>query len=123
MTAYGRFEMAEAKAQTAPRTALITGGARRIGRAIAPALAPAGYAVVLHALRSRAEAENLADEIAAAGGRATVVLADLANADRPRISRRRCFISRRPKASPASPSRSMAASIRAGAPPTPTARG
>jgi len=64
--------------QTA-RTALITGAGRRIGAAIARALAGAGYAVVLHANRSRSEAEKLANEIAAAGGRASVVLADLAD--------------------------------------------
>jgi len=72
--------VANDNAQTAPRAALITGGARRIGRAIALTLAQAGYAVVLHAHRSRAEAEKLAGEIAAAGGRARVVLGDLADA-------------------------------------------
>ena len=60
------------------RTALITGGGRRIGAAIARALSRAGYAVVLHANRSRAEAESLAEELTGAGGRASVVLADLA---------------------------------------------
>ena len=64
-----------------PRAALITGAGRRIGRAIALALSRAGYSVVLHAHRSRAEAEKLAAEIAAAGGRAAVVLADLTDAD------------------------------------------
>jgi NAD(P)-dependent dehydrogenase (short-subunit alcohol dehydrogenase family) len=62
-------------------TALITGAGRRIGRAIALALSRAGYAVVLHAKDSRAEAEALAGEIVAAGGRAAVVLADLADND------------------------------------------
>ncbi len=61
-----------------PRAALITGAGRRIGAAIAHALSRAGYAVVLHAHRSRAEAEKLAGELVAAGGRASVVLADLA---------------------------------------------
>jgi NAD(P)-dependent dehydrogenase (short-subunit alcohol dehydrogenase family) len=65
--------------KTQPRAALITGAGRRIGRAIALALAQAGYAVVLHAHRSRAEAEKLASEIVSAGGRAAVVLADLAD--------------------------------------------
>jgi NAD(P)-dependent dehydrogenase (short-subunit alcohol dehydrogenase family) len=64
-----------------PRAALITGAGRRIGRAIALALARAGYSVVLHAYRSRAEAEKLAGEIVGAGGRAAVVLADLTDAD------------------------------------------
>ena len=61
-----------------PRAALITGGGRRIGRAIALSVSRAGYAVVLHAHSSRADAERLAAEIVAAGGRAVVVLADLA---------------------------------------------
>jgi NAD(P)-dependent dehydrogenase (short-subunit alcohol dehydrogenase family) len=65
----------------APRAALITGGARRIGRAIALALSQAGYAVVLHANHSRGDAEQLAAEIMAKGGRAGVVLADLAEHD------------------------------------------
>ena len=64
---------------SAPRAALITGAGRRIGRAIALALSRAGYAVVLHAYRSRADAEKLASEIVSAGGRASVVLADLAD--------------------------------------------
>ena len=61
------------------RAALITGAARRIGAAIARALAREGYALVLHANRSRGEAEALAAEIEGAGGRARVVLADLAD--------------------------------------------
>ncbi len=58
--------------------ALITGAGRRIGAAIARALADAGYTVVLHG-RTRADAEALAQEIVARGGRAHVVLADLAD--------------------------------------------
>lgn len=61
------------------RAALITGGARRIGAAVARALVHEGYAVVLHANRSRREAEALAREIAEGGGRAAVVLGDLAD--------------------------------------------
>ncbi len=63
------------------QAALITGAGRRIGAAIARALADAGYAVVLHANRSRAEAEKLAGEIVARGGRAPVVLAELTDHD------------------------------------------
>lgn len=66
---------------SAPRAALITGAGRRIGRAITLALSRAGFAVVLHAHRSRAEAEKLAEEIVQAGGQAAVVLADFANAE------------------------------------------
>ena len=65
--------------QGAPRTALITGGARRIGAAIARALAREGYAIVLHANRSRDAAERLVREINDKGARAGVVLADLAD--------------------------------------------
>ena len=61
-----------------PGTALVTGGARRIGRAIVEALADAGYAVAIHTHRSGAEAEALAAAIADRGGRAVVVRADLA---------------------------------------------
>lgn len=76
--AYDKPRMPNDSKQKTPRAALITGGSRRIGRAIALALAHAGYAVVLHANRSRTDAEKLAAEIVGAGGRASVVLADLA---------------------------------------------
>ncbi len=62
---------------SARRAALVTGGARRIGRAIVEDLVAEGYAVAIHCNRSRAEAEALAGEIVAAGGRAAVVEADL----------------------------------------------
>src|ERR1044072_4010783 len=61
------------------RGALVTGGARRIGRAISLALHLAGYAVAIQANRSLADAEGLRDEIARKGGRAAVVRADLAD--------------------------------------------
>jgi NAD(P)-dependent dehydrogenase (short-subunit alcohol dehydrogenase family) len=62
-----------------PRAALVTGAARRIGRAIALALARAGYAVAVNTNRSADAAEALCGAIAAAGGRAVVVRADLAD--------------------------------------------
>jgi NAD(P)-dependent dehydrogenase (short-subunit alcohol dehydrogenase family) len=62
-----------------PRAALVTGAARRIGRAIAFALHEAGYAVAIHARHSLGDAEALRDEIARANGRAAVVKADLAD--------------------------------------------
>jgi NAD(P)-dependent dehydrogenase (short-subunit alcohol dehydrogenase family) len=71
--------MAGDMAKNAPRAALITGAGRRIGAAIALTLARAGYGVVLHANHSREDAERLAAAIAGAGGRASVVLADLAD--------------------------------------------
>ena len=63
------------------RAALVTGGGQRIGRAIALALGRRGYAVAVHARRSRAAAEGVVAEIAAIGGRAAVVEADLAGHD------------------------------------------
>jgi NAD(P)-dependent dehydrogenase (short-subunit alcohol dehydrogenase family) len=57
--------------------ALVTGGAKRIGRAIVEDLAAHGFAVAIHCNRSRAEADALAARINGAGGRATVVVADL----------------------------------------------
>ena len=59
------------------RVALVTGAVRRIGRAIALALAGEGAAVVINTRRSSAEAEALAAEIAAGGGQALVQLADV----------------------------------------------
>jgi NAD(P)-dependent dehydrogenase (short-subunit alcohol dehydrogenase family) len=63
------------------RAALVTGGARRIGRAIALALAESGYSVVVHANKSRAPAEELCADITDRGGKAAVVLADLSHQD------------------------------------------
>lgn len=61
------------------RVALVTGGARRIGRAIALDLARHGYDVAIHCNSSRAEAEAVAAEIRAGNTRATVVEADLSD--------------------------------------------
>jgi NAD(P)-dependent dehydrogenase (short-subunit alcohol dehydrogenase family) len=62
----------------APGSALVTGAARRIGRAIALDLARAGWAVAIHYRHSEAEARDVADLIARDGGRAALVQADLA---------------------------------------------
>jgi NAD(P)-dependent dehydrogenase (short-subunit alcohol dehydrogenase family) len=64
----------------APKTALVTGGARRIGKAIVEDLAAHGFAVAIHCGRSRDEAESLADYLAKSGTRTTVVQADLTDA-------------------------------------------
>lgn len=59
---------------------LVTGGARRIGRAIAERLARDGAAVVIHSsARTLPEAEALAAEIRGGGGRAATIAADLAD--------------------------------------------
>jgi len=60
-------------------TALVTGGARRLGRAIVEDLAAHGWAVAIHCRNSRAEADALAAEISGRGGRAAVVVADFAD--------------------------------------------
>ena len=44
-------------------SALVTGGAKRIGRAISLCLAGAGYAVAIHCNRSEDEAQSLMQEI------------------------------------------------------------
>ena len=59
------------------RIALVTGGARRVGRAISLKLAAAGYALAIHCNTSVDEADDLAQEIIAGGGRAVVISADL----------------------------------------------
>jgi 3-oxoacyl-[acyl-carrier protein] reductase len=64
--------------ELAGRVALVTGASRNIGRAIAETLAAAGAAVAVNARGSGAEAEAVAAGIAARGGRAAVVLADIA---------------------------------------------
>jgi len=61
-----------------PMAALVTGGARRIGRALSLALAEAGFAVAIHCHRSQEEAQALAAEIAQSGGKAVALAADLA---------------------------------------------
>lgn len=62
-----------------PRTALVTGAGRRVGRAIALRLADAGWDVAVHYGQSRGEAESAAAEIRARGVRAATVDADLAD--------------------------------------------
>ncbi|MFD2234955.1 SDR family oxidoreductase [Phaeospirillum tilakii] len=64
-----------------PRTALVTGAARRIGRALALDLARAGFAVAVHHARSAEAAEAVVAEIKAGGGRAVALAADLARED------------------------------------------
>jgi len=57
--------------------ALVTGAARRIGRAVSLALADAGWDVVVHYRGAAADAETLVAEIEARGRRAVALKADL----------------------------------------------
>ena len=61
-----------------PRNALVTGAARRIGRAIALDLASHGWGIAVHHHGSHNEALATVAEIEAGGGRATAIRADLA---------------------------------------------
>ena len=61
-----------------PRTALVTGGAARLGRAVALRLAETGFAVAVHCRDSVAAAEATAGECRALGVQACVLQADLA---------------------------------------------
>ncbi|TPK38381.1 SDR family oxidoreductase [Mesorhizobium sp. B2-5-4] len=65
----------------ATAVALVTGGAKRIGKAIVEDLASHGFAVAIHSNRSHDEADALAAGINRSGGRAAVVGADLTDMD------------------------------------------
>lgn len=61
----------------AQKVALVTGGAKRLGRAMAEAIAADGWRVVLHYRGSQTEAEDVVDGICRAGGQAVAMQADL----------------------------------------------
>lgn len=62
------------------RIALVTGAGRRLGRAMAEALAERGMTLAIHHHASSSGAMELRDEILRAGGRAACFAADLADA-------------------------------------------
>ncbi len=64
-----------------PRAALVTGGAVRLGRAIALGLARDGFSVAIHCRSSETEAERTAAACRAFGVASTVLRADLALED------------------------------------------
>src|SRR5213595_1720916 len=66
--------------ELAGKVALVTGGARNIGRAIARSLAAGGATVMINARTSRAEAEQTLATIRSAGGRAALHIADVTDA-------------------------------------------
>lgn len=63
-----------------PKTALVTGGAQRIGRELCLALARAGFDVAVHFRHSQTEADALVHELTRLGVRACAVQADLTDA-------------------------------------------
>jgi NAD(P)-dependent dehydrogenase (short-subunit alcohol dehydrogenase family) len=69
------YRIAMATELERPRTAIVTGGAKRIGCEISRALAADGWHVLIHCYRSRAAADALAAEL----GTASVVSVDLAD--------------------------------------------
>lgn len=60
-----------------PRRALVTGAAKRLGRAMALMLAEQGFDIALHFHRSAGEAEATAAEIASLGRQVVLIPADL----------------------------------------------
>ncbi len=65
--------------------ALITGGAKRLGRALALHLASQGYDIALHCHQSRSEAEALIPAAASFGRRLEILSADLSLAENAEI--------------------------------------
>jgi 3-oxoacyl-[acyl-carrier protein] reductase len=66
--------------EIAGKAAIVTGAGRNIGRAIALALADAGASIVVNARGNRVEAERVAGEITAAGGKALAHVGNVADA-------------------------------------------
>lgn len=62
----------------AARAVMVTGAAKRVGRAIALDFASRGWAVAVHYRKSEAEAHEVVAKISSEGGRAIAIRADLA---------------------------------------------
>ena len=72
--------MATEKGELAGKVALVTGGARNIGRAISLELAAAGAAVAVNTRGSIEDGERVVQEIRNSGGQAELFIADIADA-------------------------------------------
>jgi 3-oxoacyl-[acyl-carrier protein] reductase len=71
--------MMAADKELAGKVALVTGGARNIGRSIALELAAAGAAVAVNTRNSAADGESVVQEIRGGGGQAELYLADISD--------------------------------------------
>jgi NAD(P)-dependent dehydrogenase (short-subunit alcohol dehydrogenase family) len=65
--------------QNTDKIALVTGGAKRLGKSIVLRLAENGWSVAIHYRKSAAKAEAVAAEVRLRGGRAVTIHADLTN--------------------------------------------
>src|SRR5256885_9201793 len=63
------------------RTILVTGAAKRLGRAIAVALADYGWDIAIHFNSSEAAARETVEQVQACGRRAALLKADLSDED------------------------------------------
>jgi NAD(P)-dependent dehydrogenase (short-subunit alcohol dehydrogenase family) len=73
------YDNAATPGDAPPRRALVTGGAQRLGREIALAMARAGWDIAVHFGRSQHEALATVADIRALGRRSVAVQADLAD--------------------------------------------
>ncbi len=64
-----------------PKTVLVTGAAKRLGRAIALDLARDGWDIAIHYNHSAPDAEDTAEQVRKSGRRAAILKADLARED------------------------------------------
>ncbi len=67
--------------ENSTKIALVTGGAKRIGKSIALRLAENGWSVAIHYRKSAAKAEAVAAEVRLRGGRAMTIAGDLGRED------------------------------------------